>query len=775
MAAIDLETEVDPFKNSYSEYDDLKDYLNNIRKSVLKEISIVHLNLRSLRKNWVLLKSILENNLVDDLDVIVLSEISIYEYENNLYNLKEFNSLFFNRKDQKGGGICMYIRDTYEFNKVNVGKNDISGHEIVHVELVLTSKIVDVIAVYRPPDFSIRDFIRELDSILKQINQHHDIILIGDINIDLFKSEDIQVTNYQNVLSEYGLFRTIYGITREAVKNGILEISCIDHIFVRTCKLLLSAVIHTHVADHYMVGLSLYINNNLTILDSLTSVKANITNRKLKYDEVAIARDLKNINWKDKIRIFDLHPGNTNIVYNGIKEEFVKIYDTNTAVINIKERKRIDKTWITAEIRNEIGRRDKAFKTWKATPTNMRYRNDYKTLRNAVNLKIRNRKNEFYSNAIEEVRGNLKKTWIKINQIIGRKNKGNRDELIIKHFSAQYSITEMLKGFADEYSNGVKNVIQECSIRLDIQENICSDRSIFIPNAREIDVVNIIHKMSIKKAPGTDKIRLVDVKKCDNMLIELITKFINLSLNEGVIPNELKIAIIKPIYKQGPRNMFGNYRPIAILSTMEKILEHYISKHVTRYIVSNNIICSNQYGFQKGMSTTILLKDFANLINGKLNSNKVIMALFIDFTKAFDTIRHDLLLKSLELIGIRGKLLMWFTNYLKNRLIKISVGNEYSKEYVVEQGVPQGSILGPTLYNLYVNSVFTRVLSSDVFMFADDMAMLSTHFNEDIARNNLQDDYNRILVWAHDRGLKVNEQKTKLLVITTSKKKHSWS
>lgn len=400
----------------------------------------------------------------------------------------------------------------------------------------------------------------------------------------------------------------------------------------------------------------------------------------------------------------------------------------------------------------------------------MRYRNDYKTLRNAVNLKIRNRKNEFYSNAIEEVRGNLKKTWIKINQIIGRKNKGNRDELIIKHFSAQYSITEMLKGFADEYSNGVKNVIQECSIRLDIQENICSDRSIFIPNAREIDVVNIIHKMSIKKAPGTDKIRLVDVKKCDNMLIELITKFINLSLNEGVIPNELKIAIIKPIYKQGPRNMFGNYRPIAILSTMEKILEHYISKHVTRYIVSNDIICSNQYGFQKGMSTTILLKDFANLINGKLNSNKVIMALFIDFTKAFDTIRHDLLLKSLELIGIRGKLLMWFTNYLKNRLIKISVGNEYSKEYVVEQGVPQGSILGPTLYNLYVNSVFTRVLSSDVFMFADDMAMLSTHFNEDIARNNLQDDYNRILVWAHDRGLKVNEQKTKLLVITTSKK-----
>lgn len=139
--------------------------------------------------------------------------------------------------------------------------------------------------------------------------------------------------------------------------------------------------------------------------------------------------------------------------------------------------------------------------------------------------------------------------------------------------------------------------------------------------------------MSSNNAPGIDKIRMKDIKYCGSGIIKTIVDFINYSICEGVIPEGLKVAMVRPIFKQGGQNVFKNYRPISILPTLEKILERYVSKHLNEYLSSHSLLNAQQYGFQIGKSTTSLLINFSELVNNKLNCNKIVLALFIDFSK----------------------------------------------------------------------------------------------------------------------------------------------
>lgn len=320
------------------------------------------------------------------------------------------------------------------------------------------------------------------------------------------------------------------------------------------------------------------------------------------------------------------------------------------------------------------------------------------------------------------------------------------------------------------FTQGVVNMVHVCNDRLTSQQSVAADFSMFIPSAKVVDIGRIIKSMNSNKAPGDDKIRILDIKNCNISFISTVTKWINLSIKEGKVPPNLKKAIVKPIYKQGLKSDVGNYRPIAILPAMEKILEKYVSIHVNKYIAKHNIINRNQYGFQAGKSTEALLKVFANLVNSKLNKNKIVLVLFIDYSKAFDTINHETMKQTLDNIGIRGNLLKWFEDYLNNRTMKVQVGSDSSDEHKITRGVPQGSILGPTMYNLYVNRLFQQAERCDVLMFADDTAILSAHTNLEEAVYNLQQDYNKILLWSHDNDLIINCNKTKLMVITTSKR-----
>lgn len=161
----------------------------------------------------------------------------------------------------------------------------------------------------------------------------------------------------------------------------------------------------------------------------------------------------------------------------------------------------------------------------------------------------------------------------------------------------------------------------------------------------------------------------------------------------------------------------------------------------------------------------MLLADFSDKVYGALNKNLYAVVIFIDYSKAFDTLLHDRLLASLENIGIRGPVLSLFRNYLSNRYMTVKYLNTFSKSNKCQTGVPQGSIMGPILYLIYVNEMLSKIVNCDIFLYADDTALLAIHKNFNSAIEMIQNDFNRLLKWSHDNGLSINYKKTKVMTI----------
>jgi hypothetical protein len=287
----------------------------------------------------------------------------------------------------------------------------------------------------------------------------------------------------------------------------------------------------------------------------------------------------------------------------------------------------------------------------------------------------------------------------------------------------------------------------------------------FIRKATASSVMDIIQQLNSKKCPGLDGIRMKDIKSSSQSFSPVLAKLINLIFSTGVIPDLLKHSMIKPIFKSGDHKLFNNYRPIAILSAIEKVIERFVSDQLTTYLKDFDIIDRKQYGFQKSKSTSMLLADFSDLIFGALNKNLYVITLFIDFSKAFDTILHNKLLIALENIGICGPVLAFFKNYLLNRYMAVKFSDKLSNQRLSESGVPQGSILGPTLYLVYVNNMLKLMKDCNVFLYADDTVLVAIHKKFQTANSMLQNDFNSLLCWAHDNGLSINYKKTKVMTI----------
>jgi len=179
--------------------------------------------------------------------------------------------------------------------------------------------------------------------------------------------------------------------------------------------------------------------------------------------------------------------------------------------------------------------------------------------------------------------------------------------------------------------------------------------------------------------------------------VSLITQIVNNSLNASVIPKQLKFSVVRPIFKSGDAKRCNNYRPVAILCSIDKIIEDFLSSHMHSFLENFKVIHNRQYAYQHGKGSETLLADIADLINEKLNKGQHVLCLLLDLSKAFDTLDHQKIIRSLEHSGIRGKALDWIADYLRERKMSVKIQNVLSDLKDLNSGVPQGSILGPLL------------------------------------------------------------------------------
>ncbi|XP_022163951.1 uncharacterized protein LOC111029296 [Myzus persicae] len=272
------------------------------------------------------------------------------------------------------------------------------------------------------------------------------------------------------------------------------------------------------------------------------------------------------------------------------------------------------------------------------------------------------------------------------------------------------------KDLAVKFSNSLLNY--------DVEVPSCSFNQLFLKKIEKTEVQNIINNFKDKTAAGFDNISVKLLKHIVPYIVDPLIYILNICLEKGVFPEKFKLAIVKPLYKTGDKKNVTNYRPISMLCNFSKIFEKIIKVRLITFLEANELLSKNQFGFRPGRSTTGALYETSKFLYNELDNNKKVIAVFLDLAKAFDTVSHEELIKMLPCFGISNESLMWFKSYLKNRKQVVSINGVHSAEGEIDYGVPQGSVLGPLLFILYINNICNLRIDGQVVTYADDTCLL---------------------------------------------------
>ena len=277
--------------------------------------------------------------------------------------------------------------------------------------------------------------------------------------------------------------------------------------------------------------------------------------------------------------------------------------------------------------------------------------------------------------------------------------------------------------------------------------------------------------INIYKSSAIQNISSKILKEALLGLIPQLTYVFNLSLTKGIFPQKWKTAIVIPLPKGGDRTDVNNTRPISLLPLPGKLLERLVHSRVWKYLEAHKLINDRQHGFRAGHSTTATVSTIVDSLLEAANKKQHSLAVYIDFRKAFDTVNHRILLQKLDMLGIKDNCLQWFKDYLTLRKQRTFANNCMSESAVIKCGVPQGSILGPTLFLLHVNDISDAVEQCQTLMYADDTVLYYSHHDIDLLTQAVQSDLNQLSSWCQKNQLTINSKKTKVMYFSPTQRK----
>ena len=291
-----------------------------------------------------------------------------------------------------------------------------------------------------------------------------------------------------------------------------------------------------------------------------------------------------------------------------------------------------------------------------------------------------------------------------------------------------------------------------------------------INTVTDVEVAKIIGSFN-DSAARWDDLRPKTIKDIKDYIKLPLTHICNLSFTSGVFPTELKLANVVPIYNAIDEMVFYNYRPVSVLPVHSKLLERLMYNRLICYINENRLLYKLQFGFQKGKSTEMALIVLMDHISEALDRGECVIGVFLDFSKAFDTVDHSILKMKLNKYGIKGTQLKWFEDYINDRKQYVTYNNSAkSKSQTIKCGVPQGSILGPLLFLIYINDLSTVSEACLPILFADDTNIFITGKNIDVMCQQLNDDLEKIQEWLCCNKLSFNVLKTHYMIFSPRNK-----
>ena len=400
---------------------------------------------------------------------------------------------------------------------------------------------------------------------------------------------------------------------------------------------------------------------------------------------------------------------------------------------------------------------------------------EYNRYRNFVTNQIRSAKNKYYIELFEKSRKDAKKSWKIINSLLNKnsnsENKIAKLEVDGATLSDGREIAGAFNSFFSTIGEKIANSIPNSHVsHLDFMPNLSVRNSFFFQPILYTDVKNSISRLK-NKSCDLNTIPNRVFKYLKELISPILAEIFNKSISNGIFPDCLKIAKVIPVFKTGQKESLNNYRPISILPTMSKIFERIIHTQLSNYFESLKLFSSCQYGFRRLRSTTQAILDNLNYIQEKVDSNIPIISLFLDFKKAFDSVSHNILLSKLSLYGIRGIAHKWFETYLENRKQFTIVNGEKSDLSCLKFGVPQGSILSPLLFLIFINDFPNASPFFKFILFADDSTLTcnSDNFPSQNPIGFINNELEKVQLWLNSNKIKLNIEKSTYLIFSYQK------
>jgi len=674
-------------------------------------------------------------------DVFAISETWVKKNETEEIKIKNYNFFHVSRKsDKRGGGVGVYVNSNIsaKIPKIDLTSDFEPCFEYIILEIAHKRKNVLIICLYRPPSNSIKTFFVSIDHVLAAIAKKYSnfkIFFLGDFNVDI--NTNSLAGDLLDCFNQYGFVQTILDPTRETQNSC----STIDLVFTNITGNFSSGVIPTFISDHYVT----YINVN----------KSKISNNHC----FVKCRNLSKVNWESvECFINDKISNSTNFSHNDFTDlenilvcsldkyapqrlirctkPFAPWVQNDTVKVSMRDRDKLKRKYL--KDRSEINR---AY---------------YRQAVKETDKIIKQERLEYLSNVFHL--NDTKKLWQTINSLlVNNKNSTNPNpDLFINYICTV-----------------AKRLLNSCPVKTDkiftfimcLPPSTGSSFNFHSEDPKKVKqvILKLKNNKIDKKGISTNLL-----KCCASVINTELAASINKSITNNRYPEALKHSFIVPVCKSDKSCGLDNFRPIAIQPTLSKVFERIIHSQIQFYLDSNKLLSQTQFGFRPEKSVNMLLHNLHDIVRKNLNQGKLSVVIMLDFSKAFDTIDHFILIRKLYKLGFSTDALFFILSYLRERSIQIA-GNEKSSPQKILSGIPQGSILGPLLFNIYVNDLGTIFDEGDtVFQFADDTQIVlsfskSNSFDQIIAK--VENTIETANEWAGINNLVLNKKKTQVLPI----------
>lgn len=713
------------------------------------------------------IKLMLTSQSSKQLDVLFLIETFLKPTNSSSsFNIPGYTLLRKDRFSKHGGGVAAYCSNDLNYRRrLDLEEDSV---EVMWLEVYpyRSKRSLLLAGCYRPPSSSKDDDSKFEKVIERTYLKSIEVILTGDFNIDFINTNTYNKNKLAKSLSHMNFNQVINSVTRP------ISGSCLDHIYTNHSKRICNVVIPNYaLSDHLPVFAVRKFNCH--------------PSGSTKLHKTFTYRDIRKLNVTSFRSSLSSTPWDTAFIVDSI-DDCVDSWEnlfmqTVDSLLPLKE-KRVSKDkqpqWMTNEILDAIKKRDNLMSKARSSnhPDCWKL---YRAARNSVVSKIEQSKRTYFKTSFRENKGNPKTVWKFLKSLgshstgpnkppISLSDENNIDIRDAKHianiFNGHFtSIASKLKT-----SMNLLNIPNLSKLKTFILSKIQPDATTFsIPTISTKEVINYLSKIPSNKATGVDGISPLLLKIGVHEIAPSIVKLINMSLSCMTFPSRWKTAKVTPLFKAGSTADVNNYRPISVLPVISKIIERHVHESLSSYLSDNGLIYSKQSGFRKKHSTETALAFIIDTLLFNIDKNKINGLVLVDFKKAFDMVDHEILQRKLELYGFDNNSLKWFQSYLFERRQYVVINNEVSTTTFITDGIPQGSILGPLLFVIFINDLPLHI-DSRLDIFADDTTILESSMFTRVGEleEKLSASASQVDDWAKENKLPLNAAKTKTLLVS---------